>query len=122
MHPLDVLADVLRTGDAAPILPLLAEGSVVWHNDDQREVDAMALMQRAGELQQVLDGIDVDVIRRLTSDDCCVEQMVLRGRSRVTGMEVVSHRCIVMLLRDGLVSRIEEYIDPTFAAQVGAGE
>jgi ketosteroid isomerase-like protein len=118
---LDLLSVVLEEGRAEPLLGRLAPGAVVWHNDDKLDRDAVENMKRAGELHRVLRDVRVEVVRREPLSDGLLQQFVIHGTAAGTGRPVAAHNCLVVRVDAGLISRIEEYVDPTFGAQLGLG-
>jgi ketosteroid isomerase-like protein len=118
---LDLLSVVLEQGRPDPLLHRLAPGAVVWHNDDKQDRDAVDNMKRAGDLHRVLRDVTVEVVRRERLPDGLLQQFVIHGTATATGRPVAAHNCVVVRVDGGMISRIEEYVDPTFGAQLGAG-
>jgi ketosteroid isomerase-like protein len=118
---LDLLSAVLEQGHPDPLLDRLAPGAVVWHNDDKQDRDAVDNMKRAGDLQRFLRDVRVEVVRREPLSDGMLQQFVIHGTAAATGRPVAAHNCVVMRVDGGMITRIEEYVDPTFGAQLGLG-
>ncbi len=121
--PLDALNALLRS-TAGPqeldeLLAFLAPGAVTWHNDDKVEVDAVENMKRVPGLHQLVDDVDVDVLQRERLEHGWLQRFVLRGTVRSTGKPLAAHNCVVVQVVDGRITRIDEYVDPTFGTQLG---
>lgn len=116
---LDALNAVLEQGTPDPILPFLAPAAILWHNDDKVEMDAASVMRQAPRLHAMLDGVRIEVVRRSAVADGWMQQFILHGTVPATGQALAVHRAIVLVVADGLITRLEEYIDPTFAQQLG---
>ena len=113
------LNTAIVTGDAEAVIALLAPGAIAWHNDDKVEMDAAANMKRLLGLHQLVDGIAVDVLQTESLESGFLQRFVLRGTVRSNGNELAAHNCVVVHVADGLITRIDEYVDPTFGAQLG---
>jgi hypothetical protein len=117
--PLDALNGALRSGEIDGVLGYLAPGAIVWHNDDKVEMDAAENMKRVPGLHQLVDGLEVDVVQLAPTPSGWFQQFVLRGTVRSTGNAFAAHNCAVVHVAGGLITRIDEYVDPTFGAQLG---
>ena len=116
---LAALNAAIETGDADGVIALLAPGAIAWHNDDKVEMDAAANMKRLLGLHQLVDDIAVEVLQTETLDAGFLQRFVLRGTVRSNGNALAAHNCVVVHVDGGLVTRIDEYVDPTFGAQLG---
>ena len=113
------LADSLRTGSADAFLGYLAPGAILWHNDTRQEVDAAATLQGIGARLQLVRDRAPEVLRVSPTLDGFVMQFALRGTVVANGNPFEMQNCIVVTLVDDQVTRIDEYVDPTVAAQLG---
>src|SRR5215213_3695793 len=105
--------------DADAFVASLAPGAVVWHNHDRKEVDARENMAAIAMLAQLVGELENEHVRRADIDDGFVLQFVTRGTVRSSGTPFEMQNCIVVTTTDdGLVSRIDEYVDPTVGAQL----
>ena len=98
----------------------LAPGAIVWHNHDRKEVDARENMAAIAMLCQIVDG-SADrasrCSRRSTTASCCSSSRGARCKSNGNPFEM--HNCLIVTTTDdGLISRIDEYVDPTVGAQL----
>jgi ketosteroid isomerase-like protein len=100
----------IERGDVDAVAALYADDAVVWHNVDQHEQPKADNLKVLAWLAEHLPGRRYTDVRRHPIDGGFVQQHVLRGTTRA-GREVVVPACLVVQIRDGLVSRIDEYLD-----------
>jgi hypothetical protein len=97
----------------------LAPGAVVWHNHDRKLVDARENMGAIAMLAQIVDGLTNEHVRLAPIDGGFMLQFVTRGTVKANGNPFEMQNCLVVLVDgDGLISRIDEYVDPTVGAQL----
>jgi len=115
----DAFDDALTGKGGDAFVAVLAPGAVVWHNHDRQDVDARDNMAAVDMLSQIVDEL-VNERRLFTPiEGGFVLQYVTRGRVRSTGNSFEMHNCLVVHTdADGLVTRIDEYVDPTVGAQL----
>ena len=107
----------LAGGDPDDFVVLLAPGAIVWHNHDRKEVDARENMAAIGMLTQLVDNLKNERVLLSPTDTGFVLQFVVRGTVRSSGNDFEMQNCVVVTTTDdGLVSRIDEYVDPTVGA------
>jgi uncharacterized protein len=111
-------ATALEGGDGDTMLGYLAPGAVIWHNNDRQEVDAPVVMQGLGLLAQLVQDTKLDVILLESMPSGFVMQFALRGTVASNGKPFEMHNCVVVTAVDGKVTRMDEYVDPTVAAQL----
>jgi ketosteroid isomerase-like protein len=111
--------DAITGKDADAFVAALAPGAIVWHNHDRKEVDARENMAAIAMLGQLVDGLANEHVRLAPIDGGFMLQFVTRGTVRSSGSPFEMQNCLVVLATDdGLISRIEEYVDPTVGAQL----
>ena len=111
--------DAITGKDADAFVTALAPGAVVWHNYDRKDVDARENMTAIAMLGQLVDALDNEHGRPIPTDDGFVLRFVTRGTVRTTGTPFEMQNCIfVTTTADGLIERIDEYVDPTVGAQL----
>jgi ketosteroid isomerase-like protein len=115
----DAVVAILERGDPAVLRRHLAPGAVLWHNSDDREVDAHDAVGSVAGLHALVDGVHVDVLRRAEIPDGFVQRFVVRGTVRATRTALAAHNCVVATTAGGRITRMDEYVDPTFEAQLG---
>ena len=104
--------------DADAFVAVLAPGAIVWHNYDRKEVDARENMAAISMLSQLVDGLKSEHLLLASINGGFVLQFVVHGTVRSNGNSFEMHNCIVVTTDDGLISRIDEYVDPTVGAQL----
>jgi len=111
--------DAALTGrDPDDFVALLAPGAIVWHNHDRKEVDARENMAAIGMLGQLVENLKNERVLLSPTDNGFVLQFVIRGSVRSSGNDFEMQNCVVVTTTDdGLISRIDEYVDPTVGAQ-----
>jgi ketosteroid isomerase-like protein len=109
----------LAGGDPDGFVAVLAPGAIVWHNHDRKEVDARENMAAIGMLGQLVDNLKNERVLLSPTGTGFVLQFVVRGTVRSSGNDFEMQNCIVVTTTDdGLISRIDEYVDPTVGAQL----
>jgi ketosteroid isomerase-like protein len=109
----------LEGRDADAFVAVLAPGAIIWHNHDRKEVDARENMAAIGMLSQLVDDLKSERILLSPTDTGFVLQFVVRGTVRSSGKDFEMQNCVVATVTDdGMVRRIDEYVDPTVGAQL----
>jgi ketosteroid isomerase-like protein len=97
----------------------LAPGAVVWHNHDRQEVDAIDNMAAVDMLSQIVDNVVTESRLFTPIDGGFLLQYVTNGNVKSNGKPFEMHNCLIVQTNaDGLITRIEEYVDPTVGAQL----
>ena len=100
----------LEAGDIAALREIYAPDAVIWHNDDLIEQPVEENLKVLAGLHRVVSGLRYDIVRRVPAPDGVLQQHVLRG-TLPDGAEVELHAAMYLQVRDGHVTRIEEYLD-----------
>ena len=106
----DRLFAAIEAGDIDAVRGLYAPDAVVWHNTDGVEQDVEGNLATLRWCADNLGGMRYADVRRRVDDDGFVQQHVLVAGAR-DGTEVEVPACIVATVRDGRISRIDEYLD-----------
>jgi ketosteroid isomerase-like protein len=115
----DAFGAALDGSDPDAFVGALAPGAIVWHNHDRKEVDARENMAAIGMLGQLVDNLKNERVLLSPTGTGFVLQFVVRGTVRSSGNDFEMQNCIVVTTTDdGLISRIDEYVDPTVGAQL----
>lgn len=109
----------LEAGDIATLREIYAPDAVIWHNDDLVEQPVDENLKVLRGLHRVVSGLRYDIVRRVAAPDGVLQQHVLRGRLP-DGTEVELHAAMYLQVRDGHISRIEEYLDSAKRSSVRA--
>jgi ketosteroid isomerase-like protein len=106
-------------GDGDAFVAGLAPGAVIWHNHDRQDVDAIDNMVMVNSLSQIVDDLATESRLFTPIDGGFLLQYVTRGTVRSNGNPFEMHNCLIVHTNaDGLMIRIEEYVDPTVGAQL----
>lgn len=104
-------AAATRTNDASAYAALCAPGATTWHNFDDVEVTTEQTVRTVAWLHRTVSDLAWVDVALLPTSTGFVSQTTLTGTA--PGGQLRAHSCIVVTLRDdGLVERVEEYIDP----------
>ncbi len=100
----------LEAGDIDTVRAIYAPDALIWHNDDLIDQSVEDNLKVLAGLHRAVSGLRYDVIRRAVVDDGVLQQHVLRG-TLPDGSEVELHAAMYLQVRDGHITRIEEYLD-----------
>ena len=107
----------LEAGDIATLREIYAPDAVIWHNDDLVEQPVEENLKVLAGLHRVVSGLRYDIVRRVTAPDGVLQQHVLRGHLP-NGAEVELHAAMYLQVRDGRITRIEEYLDSARRSEI----
>lgn len=109
----------LEAGDIDTVRAIYAPAALIWHNDDLIEQPVEENLKVLAGLHKAVSGLHYEVIRRAPADDGVIQQHILRGWLR-NGQEVALHAAMYLQVRDGHVTRIEEYLDSAKRSSIRA--
>ena len=109
----------LEAGDIATLREIYAPDAVIWHNDDLLEQPVEDNLKVLQGLHRAVSGLRYDVVRRVPAADGMLQQHVLRG-NLPDGTEVELHAAMYLQVRDGHITRIEEYLDSAKRSSIKA--
>jgi uncharacterized protein len=109
----------LEGGDIDTLREIYAPDAVIWHNDDLIEQSVAENIKVLQGLRRIVSGLHYEIIRRVPAADGVLQQHVLRGRLP-SGAEVELHAAMYLQVRDGHITRIEEYLDSAKRAAIRA--
>lgn len=118
MSPLETFAFADRyfqavfSGDLATLRTLYAPDAVIWHNNDRREINVDENLALVEWFAKNLPDQKCEVIRREALPDGFLQQDLLTA-TLPDGSPFSHTACVIVTLRDGLVARVDEYIDST---------
>jgi ketosteroid isomerase-like protein len=107
----------IMSGDIDGVRDVYHPDVVVWHNNDQQEQGRDANLAVLSWCVHNIDGMRYENVRRHATEAGFVQQHVLRGRFTKTGAELEVPACIVCEVKDGQITRLDEYLD---SAQVAS--
>jgi uncharacterized protein len=109
----------LEAGDIDAVRAIYAPDALIWHNDDLIEQPVEDNLKILAGLPRAVSGLRYDIIRRAVVDDGVIQQHVLRG-TLANGADVELHAAMYLQVRDGHITRIEEYLDSGKRASIRA--
>jgi uncharacterized protein len=109
----------LEAGDIEALREIYAPEALIWHNDDLLEQSVDDNLTVLMGLHRAVSGLRYDIIRRAPAADGVLQQHVLRG-TLPNGAEVELHAAMYLQVRDGHITRIEEYQDSGKRASIRA--
>ena len=109
----------LEAGDIDTLREIYAPDAVVWHNDDLIEQSVDDNLKVLQGLHRAVSGLRYDIVRRAAAADGIIQQHVLRGRLP-DGAAVELHAAMYLQVRDGHITRIEEYLDSAKRSSIKA--
>jgi uncharacterized protein len=109
----------LEAGDIGTLREIYAPDALIWHNDDLLEQPVEANLRVLQGLHRAVAGLRYDVIRRVPAPDGVIQQHVLRG-TLPGGTEVALHAAMYLQVKNGHVTRIEEYLDSAQRSSIRA--
>ncbi|MBW8811935.1 MAG: nuclear transport factor 2 family protein [Caulobacterales bacterium] len=100
----------IQTGDTAAVRACYAPGAEIWHNND-------GLLQTVDQNMKVLDWFirtlpdrNYRVVRLEPLPDGFLQQHVLEA-TLPDGEKWAMDACVVVRMKDGLITRLDEYLD-----------
>jgi uncharacterized protein len=113
------LIAAIEAGDFDAFLACYAPGAVIWHNNDNVEQSPTTVVKVLGWLRKRVDGLRYEELRVQPTPSGYVEQHVLRGTAR-DGSALEVPACLVVTVVDGLITRLDEYIDTAGVAHLSS--
>ena len=108
-------------GDIAGVREIYATDAEIWHNYDGSTQDVEQNLRVLAAATSNIRGFRYEEVRRQRTDHGFVQQHVLRGNLPGGGALDVP-ACIVCTVKDGRITRLEEYFDSAhIAGLVGPG-
>ena len=102
--------DAVAAGDLETVRSIYAPDAVIWHNNDRRETTVEENLKVLGWMASKVTDKRYDDVRRQKTDNGYVQQHVLRGTAP-NGEAFEVEACLVVQVRDGRITRLEEYLD-----------
>ncbi|HKR67653.1 MAG TPA: nuclear transport factor 2 family protein [Streptosporangiaceae bacterium] len=109
----------LEAGDIDTVRAIYAPDALIWHNDDLVEQPVEENLKVLAGLHKAVSGLHYEIIRRAPVEDGVIQQHVLRGMLP-NGQEVALHAAMYLQVKDGHVTRIEEYLDSAKRSSIRA--
>jgi ketosteroid isomerase-like protein len=104
-----------RTNDADAYRALCAPDAATWHNFDDAEVSTEQTVRTVAWLHRTVPDLAWTDVALYATPSGFVSQTIMSGTAPGGALRV--HSCVIVTLDDaGLVTRVEEYLDPTQTA------
>ena len=107
----------IEAGDVDALRQLYAPDAEIWHNTDGLVQTPDDNARTLGWITTNLRDISYTKIKRSVTDDGFVQQHVLVATNRA-GDRVEVPACIVTTIRDGRITRLDEYVDSVSVAAI----
>ncbi len=92
------------------VAALYADDIAVWHNFSNAEQSKADNLKTLDGLARSVESLRYEVLERVLLGDRVMQRHNLRCRTS-SGSEVVIPACIFITVQDGLIRRIDEYLD-----------
>jgi ketosteroid isomerase-like protein len=109
----------IETADIDEIKRCYAEDARIWHNFDNVDQTVDENLRVLRWMVRVLSDRKYNVLRRVAFPGGYLQQHVLTGK-RANGEAFAMPACLVVTVKDGRISRLEEYLDPAQASVLAA--
>lgn len=103
----------VEAGDLEAVRAIYAPDAVIWHNHDRQEQTVEENLRVLRWVARNLTGRRYNVRRRVAIPGGFMQQHVLEGQT--AGGPFTMPACIVCEVRDGRITRLEEYLDSAHA-------
>lgn len=111
--------DAVQRGDAQAMRDCYAPGGVIWHNTDGIEQSIDDNVKVLEWFIRTLPDRNYEVLRREVIPDGFVQQHILSA-TLPTGEPWKMDACVVVKMKDGKITRLDEYIDSAAGAKLRA--
>lgn len=111
----DQLFSAIMRGDIEAVRAIYAPNAVIWHNNDQLEETPERNLRVLGWVSKNIRDIRYEDLRRHETPTGFVQQHVLRGVAP-NGTELKIPACIICEVKDGQITRLDEYLDSAHTA------
>jgi ketosteroid isomerase-like protein len=107
----------IEAGDLAAVREIYAPDAEIWHNTDGLVQGPDDNARTLGWIAANLRDVSYTKVKRSATDDGFVQQHVLVATNRA-GHRVEVPACIVTTIRDGRITRLDEYLDSASVALI----
>jgi uncharacterized protein len=116
----DVLFEALLAGDGGKLEELFDPAAVLWHNFTGHEDGRAAFVPGFVRFAGMVQGLKFEDVRRVGTPTGFVEQHTLTGRT-ADGTPVAIRECLIGTVKDGRITRLNEYLDSAQLAPLAPG-
>lgn len=97
-------------GDLETVRAIYAKDAAIWHNDDQATQSVEQNLRVLAWVTKNIRDLRYEEVRRHVTASGFVQQHVLRGIAP-NGQPLEVPACILCTVRDGRITRLDEYLD-----------
>ena len=109
----------IESGDVATVRACYAPDARIWHNNDGKEQTVDQNMRTLEWFMRKLPDRHYRVLRREALKDGFLQQHVLEA-TLPDGVAWAMPACVVVTIKDGLITRLDEYLDSAHTAALAA--
>jgi len=109
----------IEAGDAEAARDLYAPDAEIWHNTDGITMRPEDNLKTLAWMGRNLPDLQYTQVRRSATEDGFVQQHVLVATNRA-GQRIEVPACIVIVIEDGRITRLDEYLDSMSVAAIMA--
>lgn len=106
----DQLFTAIARGDIEAVRGMYAPNAVIWHNNDMVEQTPEENLRTLGWVTRNIRDLRYEEMRRYDTGAGFVQQHVLRGIAP-NGSPLELPACVVCQVKDGQITRLDEYLD-----------
>ena len=110
------LVRACETSNREELEKVYAPEALIWHNFDRKEQSRADNIELLTNLAGLFNSFTVTQIRRNFFPGGYVQQHVVKGEKK-DGRPFELPACIIVTVRDGMISRIDEYYDSAHDAR-----
>jgi ketosteroid isomerase-like protein len=107
---LNTFLAAIERADVAAVAALYAEEATVWHSNDNITQSKAENLRTLGFLTKVAT-LRYTILERVISGEQVAQRHRVEMIARANGRSATSDAAIFFTIRDGLIHRIDEYID-----------
>ena len=111
MSVADDLFAAIEKGDVDAVRSIYAPDAVIWHNFDNVEQTPDENLRTLTWMTANVGDLRYEDVRRQVTDEGYVQQHTFCGKAR-NGEVVRAPCCLIVRVKDGRITRLEEYLDP----------
>lgn len=115
----DQLFSAIMRADIDAVRAIYAPDAVIWHNNDGIEEDPDRNLRVLSWVARNIKDLRYEEVRRYETGSGFVQQHVLRGIAP-NGAPLEIPACIVCEVKDGHITRLDEYLDSAHTAALMA--
>lgn len=122
-HPhvqlLDRIIAAAEAGDPSDLPNVYAPDAVIWHNHDNLDTNVQQNMRVLAGIAKYVDNRKYENRRIQVFEGGVIQQHVLTGIKKSTGEKLSLHACVICHIKDGKITRLDEYLDSAEAMRFG---